>query len=115
MTDAIETIVELIEFSEDREKISAKLAKVAWDFDGKPVVLTKSNIESVLNRYADGELTREDLEWWANAIEGREHIEYEEDYMDKIETAIFALANPILEGFAKYEDLIQNVKNDFDN
>lgn len=112
MNDALEIIDKLIRFSDDREKISQELTKIDWDYDGEPVVLTKSIVEAVLGRYAIGELNSDDIEWWANAIEGREHVRFEEENTGKIESAVFSLANPVLEGFDNYEKLVSTVKNE---
>ena len=41
-------------------------------------MLEQQHLASLLRRYRDNELGSEDLETWANAIEGRDDISYEQ-------------------------------------
>jgi hypothetical protein len=72
--------------------IAADLENVEWDSEKRLAMLRASDLKSVLERYASGELSHHDIESWANLIEGREDIEVEEGIRD----ALFELANPEL-------------------
>ena len=43
------------------------------------MILKKQQIVNILRRYFNGQLSSLDVENWANAIEGREDIEYESE------------------------------------
>jgi len=72
-----------------------KLSSFGWDASEPLVWLTSSDVESVLSRYAAGELTAEHVTDWADLIECREDIAMHEGeaYLSSI---IFRLANPNL-------------------
>lgn len=72
------------------------LSQYPWDFEKKGVVLTAGHLESVLDRYIRNELTAEQVEMWANSIEGRDDIEIGGDYNSNIAEVLNELANPAL-------------------
>jgi len=66
-----------------------------WDWEGPPITaLGVANVVSVLQRYLKGDLPGDDVEAWANMLEGRDDVEFE----PKAASAIFDLANPALQG-----------------
>ncbi|MFJ5536654.1 hypothetical protein [Vreelandella titanicae] len=91
-------LLRLVEFSDPVEQLAQMLKVYSWDYDGEPLVLTASHVSSVLKRFLSDELSSEDLEGWANLIECREDIEFEEDSYNEIDNVINCLANPILQG-----------------
>jgi hypothetical protein len=62
-----------------------------WDHEEPLVILDKGIIKSILQKFLAGNLTGSELEAWANAIEGRDDI----DYVD-VRNVIHVLANPNL-------------------
>jgi hypothetical protein len=50
----------------------------------------------VLGRFINEELNENEVEAWANAIEGREDIDYEIGYEELLSDVIHQLANPLL-------------------
>ena len=60
------------------------------------VVLTRNHVISILKRYLSSELSSEDIESWANIIESREDIGYEENFEELLNDKVFELANPLL-------------------
>ena len=94
----IKVLKELVTFGKPVTVLSNSLSKFEWDYDGDPLVVEASQIQVVLEGFIDGNYSSEDLEGWANLIEGREDLEYEEQHHRSIETIIHSLANPVLEG-----------------
>ncbi|MCK4945423.1 MAG: hypothetical protein KAS59_04090 [Alphaproteobacteria bacterium] len=60
--------------------------------------MTRKNIISVLERYLHSELTAENVEDWANAVEIRDDIEFGIKNEETVLDAVYILANPVLEG-----------------
>ena len=60
--------------------------------------MTIDHIQSVLERYVRGGLSAAEVEDWADLIECRDDISYEEHRMETIKELIFELANPVLSG-----------------
>jgi len=75
---------------------SQDLSAYPWDVEEALVTLTRSHIIAMLDRYLAGEVSAGGIEDWANAIEGRDDIEFHEPYEKAILEAIHELANPLL-------------------
>jgi hypothetical protein len=87
----------LINFSKPIKQIKADLKDLDWDGDGE-VLLNRKMIAKVLDRFILKEIDSGELDEWANAIECREDIDYEESHFDEIKQVIFEIANQSIEG-----------------
>lgn len=76
--------------------IMSQLAMLGWDYTGAPVQLSKDNIASILRRYLAGELSAQEVEAWAECVEGRDDISAAPSEQAHIDTLIYRLANPAL-------------------
>jgi hypothetical protein len=76
------------------EELKFSLAKFSWDSEEDLVILKRKHLLIMLYRFLRGELSSLDLEDWAEAIECREDIAFEEPYQKLIGEIIFKLANP---------------------
>lgn len=88
-------LLNLINFAKDMSAIKSDLAKIGFNSESELVTITKNTIVNILNRVIDKEISYELLEEWANLIECREDIGYEDEILQEI---IFELANPCLYG-----------------
>ena len=95
MTHA-QTLHKLMDYSDDIAFLSQELKQYGRDFETSIAILTSSHLKNILTRYLSDLLTNENLENWANAIEGREDIAYASGIETQIERAIHQLANPLL-------------------
>lgn len=91
-----QALYNLLEYNAPIEQLIDAVRMFKWDVDTSYAILTKKHLEDIFLRYLRNEITSNQLELWANAIEGREDIEYEIGYVAAIEEAIFHLANPLL-------------------
>lgn len=91
----IDILLNLINFAKDMSAIKRDLAKIGFNSESELVTITKNTIANILNRVIDKEISYELLEEWANLIECREDIGYEDEILQEI---IFELANPCLYG-----------------
>lgn len=96
--DRFDVLRNLVAFSKPVDVLSSNLSKCDWDYEGDPLVVAASDMKAVLNRFLVGERTAEELESWANLIECREDLEFEEQQHEAIENVIYCLANPALQG-----------------
>ena len=95
MMAKIDILLNLINFAKDISAIKRDLAKIGFDSESGLVAITKNTIANILNRVIDKEISYDLLEEWANLIECREDIGYEDEILQEI---IFGLANPCLYG-----------------
>lgn len=89
---------DLVTFNKPASVLSDSLSKFDWDYEGTPLIVMASQIREVLKRFLAGEYSAKELEGWANLIECREDLEFEEKKNGEIANVIYCLANPVLEG-----------------
>jgi hypothetical protein len=84
----------LVSFAAPLNSISRALSKFPWDCDKELVTLDLNMIENLMRRYIADDATSNELERWANLIECRDDIAFEEKYFETIQLIIYELANP---------------------
>jgi len=89
---------DLVAFSKPIHELSGILSQLDWDYEGEPLIVTASEVKSVLKRFLAGECSAQDIEAWANLLELREDLQFEEHKLEAIENVIHCLANPVLQG-----------------
>ncbi|TAE33706.1 MAG: hypothetical protein EAY65_04215 [Alphaproteobacteria bacterium] len=87
---------DLLEYNQPIDWITTALKKFPWDSDTIYAVLTRTHIITVLQRYLDATLCEHRVETWANAVEGRDDIAWEQGYEELLQETIHQLANPLL-------------------
>lgn len=100
-----EVLQSVVRFDKSVDELRKLISGFGWDWTEAPLArLTGEHLGSVLSRYENGELTGREVEDWANLIEVREDIGTD----PHVEAAIFALANPQLEG--AIEESIKSIR-----
>ncbi len=89
-------LADLVELRRAPNAAAAAIRTVQWDSDSELVTLSRVHVVGLLQRYLRGELTSSDLETWADAVEGRDDIGYEQDHGDVLRALVFETANPTL-------------------
>ena len=92
-----EIIKNLINLDRPLEEIRMKLETLSWDSD-EEILMPKESARSVLARYINNIVDLETLIGWANMIEGRDDICFEQPSFNELKQLIFDLANPDLQG-----------------
>ena len=92
-----EIVTHLIKLDKPLEEISMLLQALSWDSE-EEIPLRKRDIKSVLVRYINDSIDIKTLTKWANMIEGREDIRYDESCFKDVKQLVFDLANPDLQG-----------------
>jgi hypothetical protein len=70
------------------------LASFPWESEYPLVRVRDFDVARVLRRYLEGDLSPDDCEDWANAIESREDLSFDRETL--LKNVIFELANPFL-------------------
>lgn len=86
-----ETLADLVEFRKTPEELQAALKGFPWDSEVELVQLERQHVSSVLKRYLTGGISTQKVEDWANLIECRDDIGYED-----VADALNILANPVI-------------------
>ena len=97
MEDRISTLRSLIALPRPLEPVLEELRAFPWDSDPL-ITLQERDIVSVLSRYIDGEISASEAQAWAEAIEVRDDIAFDEHREDLMKEFFFRFSNPTLEG-----------------
>ncbi|PKL85065.1 MAG: hypothetical protein CVV22_10005 [Ignavibacteriae bacterium HGW-Ignavibacteriae-1] len=95
MRSRIEIIKELALIQGDIEMLRKELSEYPWDIEEPLFKISKEDFSNILNRSIKNEIDFETLSNWANAIECRDDLEFENEVMQE---AVFELANPEING-----------------
>ena len=76
------------------EDTIALLRAYGWGSNEEIVVFTAADAIRLLERYLSGELTARQVEHWAELLEMRGDLGYEERWSDELRRLLFLLANP---------------------
>lgn len=101
---------DLVLFEKPLDEVVEKLKEFEWDYCGNPFVLMREHLERSMRRYLAGEISSGELENWADAIEMREDISFEEKHRSWIEGVMNDLANPTLNGPIAKEDIVRKLE-----
>ncbi|HVS54525.1 MAG TPA: hypothetical protein VHD62_19370 [Opitutaceae bacterium] len=90
-TNRKEIITSLLEFDSSLELIRGRLAKLEWDSDVQVQCLPQ-HVRQLIEKYLAGACSAEEVEAWANLVEGRDDI----DVSPSLREMLFELANPAI-------------------
>jgi len=90
-TNRKEIIASLLDFDSSLELIRDRLSTLAWDSDLRVQCLPQ-HIRRLLEKYLAGARSAEEVEAWANLVEGRDDI----DVSQPLREILFELANPAI-------------------
>jgi len=87
---------ELILLKRPISQIMHELGPFGWDSDVDLVQLQKQHVSDLLGRFIEGDanVSAAIVRAWAEAIEGREDIGFEDGSEELLKRTIFELANP---------------------
>lgn len=77
--------------------LAAALASYEWD-SPPLVVLRREHVVSVLQRFLAGEVQAGFVREWADLVEVRDDIEFEQGHSEALQDALFTLATPETQG-----------------
>jgi hypothetical protein len=88
-------------------KLQDELSQYSWD--SEPIlIINKQDFLNVLNTYIVDKIDTEDIIKWANALECRDDLSFEDEELQEI---IFELANPEINGEITKERLQKIINN----
>lgn len=99
-----ELLLELLALKGSIKDLLEKLSVFGYDSEAPEIIVKPSDIEMVLLKCIDGFISTEILEEWANAIEFRDDIDFENE---EIKEFVFELANPEINGVITIERLLE--------
>ncbi|MHC1550352.1 hypothetical protein [Phyllobacterium sp. K27] len=100
----------LIRFSQPIATSLEHLSRFDWDYNGEPYVIFEDHVISVLRRFLNDELNAQDVANWADALEVREDVVFDETTEWTQET-IHLLSNPMINGEITKPLVIELINN----
>jgi hypothetical protein len=94
LEDRASLLQRLVRYELPIEDTIAMLRAYGWDADDELVVLTSGDALQILDRYLGGELTSKQVAYWAELLEMRDDVGFEERQSAELRRLIFVLANP---------------------
>jgi len=94
MSSRTDLVSELMRNPKISEHAIQALKAYGWDCDEILVTVAKKNVLSVLAEFSAGQLTADEVQSWANRIEGRDDVDYEYGPDGVVNEVVFWLANP---------------------
>ena len=89
---------QLINYEIPPDEINKNISNYLWDSESELTILTRNQLRNFLKIYVEHRIDENEVENWANLIEGREDIGYEANYEGLLKQFIYRLANPYLVG-----------------
>ena len=96
----------LINYEEPLEVLHSELSRHEWDLDKELIELRREHIVNIIQKYLNNEITKDELIGWANAVEMRDDIEYENGHEKLIATTLNELNTPEINNPIKREYLL---------
>lgn len=93
--DEIGILLDLVHFKNNIDTLKNMLSQIGFDSETELVSMSRDDMVEILQRSLDKKISFLELEEWANLIECREDIDFEDE---KTQEMIFKLANPYLYG-----------------
>jgi hypothetical protein len=93
--DEIGILLDLVHFKNNIDTLKNMLSQIGFDSETELVSMSRDDIAEILQRSLDKKISFLELEEWANLIECREDIGFDDE---KTQEIIFKLANPYLYG-----------------
>ena len=88
-------LLDLVYFKNNIDTLKNMLSQIGFDSETELVSMSRDDIVEILQRSLDKKISFLELEEWANLIECREDIGFEDE---KTQEMVFKLANPYLYG-----------------
>ncbi len=95
MRPRLEILKDIVGFNGGLSTLQNEILQYPWDMAEPLLIISKKDILAILKRFIEKKITAADLEEWANMIEFRDDLDFDEE---RSQDAIFTLANPDLDG-----------------
>jgi len=75
-------LLELLNWTSPLREVFAQLALFPWDHETTLVLVERHHLRNALTRYVEGSASSEEIEQWAEALESRDDVGFEDGVAD---------------------------------
>lgn len=95
MNRRAEILHELVRFEKPSYPLRCELGSFGFDWDGEPLlILKKEHLLRIIERFLADEITAAQLQEWAENLEVREDVAFDEEERDLIDPIFFRISSP---------------------
>lgn len=93
-----EILREIVQFARPAEPLWRELSSFGWDCDDESVrlVFKKKELIAVFDRFLAGKISPQELEDWAEGLEGRDDVTFEEEDSELMRDMLFRISSPAI-------------------
>lgn len=93
-----EILQALVQFTRPTEPLWRELSSFGWDCDDESIhlVFKKKDLIAVLDQFLAGDISPKELEDWAEGLECREDLTFEEEDSEMMRDMLFRLSSPAI-------------------
>jgi hypothetical protein len=91
-----EAVRDLVELGRPLAEAISAVRQFSWDSEAELVQLTRAAAVRVLTAYLEGTIGSSECHRWAEAVEGRDDIGFEDGHHELLSSFLFELATPEL-------------------
>lgn len=112
MSRRAEILQELARFETPTEPLMVELRSLGWDWSEAPLlVLTKPDFLRIIDRFLEGQIRTSQLQEWAENLEVREDVAFDEKNKELLDDLLFRIATPeVNESLTR--DVVQRMKEE---
>lgn len=97
MNRRAEILEELVRFDRPTEPLMRELSSLGWDWNGEPLLtLQKAHLLRIIDRFLAGDITAEQLQQWAENLEVREDVAFDQEEEELLDDVFFRIATPFI-------------------
>ena len=97
MNRRAEILQELARYESPTEPLMNKLGSFGWDWSSEPLlILKKEHFLSIINRFLANQISALQLQEWAENLEVREDVAFDERNAELLDDIFFRIATPFI-------------------
>jgi len=97
MNRRAEILRELVRFEKSTAPLKSELGSFGWDWVGEPlVILQKNDLLRIIDRFLNGDISAVQLQEWAENLEVRDDVRFDEREKDLLDAVFFRIATPFI-------------------
>ena len=108
MRNRTDILNDLVSFNKSLPSLKNELSQYSWDTEEPYLIITKTQFLEVLKKCLDQKITFHDLENWADSIECRDDLDFEDEALQEL---VFEFSSPEINGEITKERLQAIIKD----
>ena len=112
MNRRAEILQELVRFETPTDPLIRELNSFGWDWVQAPLlILTKEDFLRIIDRFLAGQITAAQLQEWAENLEAREDVAFDEKEEELLDNVSFRIATPFI-NVPLTEESVRKIRDD---